>query len=630
MTSNSNFVKVLMAIALLTLVGCGSGNNIPPDTDGDGVEDTLDWAPNDPAESADTDEDGVGDNGDTCPEVANTEQTDTDGDGAGDACDDDQDGDELLNADDNCPLNANADQADADVNGEGDACDPMPTTYAFINTYFSSDENSSVNYDNQTAEQVLISDMTYYMATMLSDDGTKTEDTVKADLNFFVYGADGEINKAPLIGTYIADAANVSLKDADTYGDIAVDSSLYKKIAGGCGSDCGEVLALIDGEFFGWNRSDSEGNLITTPLMLVDDWIATQAIMASDGEAVQITDAEGVISSANVNTDAHGRNYGSLITNFLMGAVNFSQATNDYFINDFGSQLSTDGGDSPNNFSESEHAFDQGFGYYGAARDNLDYTDLEVQAESGREGWQYGYHDTDADDMIDLRGEYNFTYAKNCAELDVGSSAGPTPTDFSSEIMNSVIAARQIISNAANKATPDLSEAENTKLQDHIKMASVVWEKCIAASAIHHVNGVIAGVGEYTGGAPASLDNFEMVAKHWSDLKGLALTLQFSPASPFRDAEASVNLDDLKIILQNIGDAPVLADGSQNGIATTGTAADAAYAYVGKLVFAREILQEAYGFSDANTLAWQAFGFGSSNTVIKGLTQVGPFCTLKA
>ena len=199
-----------MAIALLTLVGCGSGNNIPPDTDGDGVEDTLDWAPNDPAESADTDEDGVGDNGDTCPDVANTEQTDTDGDGAGDACDDDQDGDELLNADDNCPLNANADQADADVNGEGDACDPMTTTYAFINTYFSSDENSSVNYDNQTAEQVLISDMTYYMATMLSDDGTKTEDTVKADLNFFVFGADGDINKATLIGTYIAEAANVS------------------------------------------------------------------------------------------------------------------------------------------------------------------------------------------------------------------------------------------------------------------------------------------------------------------------------------------------------------------------------------------------------------------------------------
>ena len=125
-----------------------------------------------------------------------------------------------------------------------------------------------------------MSDRTCYMATMLADDGTKTEDTVIADLNFVVDGVHGDMNEATLLGAYIADVANVSLKDADTYGDIAVDSSLYKKIAGGCGSDCGEVLALIDGEFFGWNGSDSEGNLITTPLKLVDDWIATQSIMA--------------------------------------------------------------------------------------------------------------------------------------------------------------------------------------------------------------------------------------------------------------------------------------------------------------------------------------------------------------
>ena len=39
MTSNLNFVKALLAIALVALVGCGSGNNIPPDADGDGVED---------------------------------------------------------------------------------------------------------------------------------------------------------------------------------------------------------------------------------------------------------------------------------------------------------------------------------------------------------------------------------------------------------------------------------------------------------------------------------------------------------------------------------------------------------------------------------------------------------------
>jgi hypothetical protein len=66
----------------------------------------------------------------------------------------------------------------------------------------------------------------------------------------------------------------------------------------------------------------------------------------------------------------------------------------------------------------------------------------------------------------------------------------------------------------------------------------------------------------------------------------------------------AVDLDDLKLILELIGDAPVLADGSQGGVAATGTAEDAVYAYIGKLTQARAILQEAYGFSDANTLSW--------------------------
>jgi hypothetical protein len=101
------------------------------------------------------------------------------------------------------------------------------------------------------------------------------------------------------------------------------------------------------------------------------------------------------------------------------------------------------------------------------------------------------------------------------------------------------------------------------------------------------------------------LSNFETVAKHWSELKGFAMSLQFSPASPFRDETmTAVNLDDLKIILDLIGDAPVLADGSQNGVAASGTAEDAVYAYIGKLTQARAKLQDAYGFSDANTLSW--------------------------
>ena len=48
MISDSIFSKALVGVLLLVLVGCGSGDNTPPDIDGDGVEDSLDAFPSDP------------------------------------------------------------------------------------------------------------------------------------------------------------------------------------------------------------------------------------------------------------------------------------------------------------------------------------------------------------------------------------------------------------------------------------------------------------------------------------------------------------------------------------------------------------------------------------------------------
>ena len=56
----------------------------------------------------DRDGDGILNTEDNCPDVSNADQTDMDGDGEGDVCDDDRDGDSILNTDDNCPDVSNA------------------------------------------------------------------------------------------------------------------------------------------------------------------------------------------------------------------------------------------------------------------------------------------------------------------------------------------------------------------------------------------------------------------------------------------------------------------------------------------------------------------------------------------
>lgn len=99
---------------------CGANpddpDDLPADTDADGLCDALDQCPGDAdPEQEDADGDGVGDACDLCPGVANPEQRDLDQDGLGDQCDLDLDGDGWANDVDNCPANSNRLQIDTDL-----------------------------------------------------------------------------------------------------------------------------------------------------------------------------------------------------------------------------------------------------------------------------------------------------------------------------------------------------------------------------------------------------------------------------------------------------------------------------------------------------------------------------------
>ncbi|MDG2289149.1 MAG: hypothetical protein P8K83_05035, partial [Woeseiaceae bacterium] len=68
--------------------------------------------------------------------------------------------------------------------------------------------------------------------------------------------------------------------------------------------------------------------------------------------------------------------------------------------------------------------------------------------------------------------------------------------------------------------------------------------------------------------------------------------------SPFRvDAAAKANL---VTILNKMGDYPVLANGTQGGVAFTGGVAQ----YETDLLAARDLLQSAYSFNSENVQNW--------------------------
>lgn len=441
----------------------------------------------------------------------------------------------------------------------------LPATYAVAD---------SISYTGQIARHLLINELNNYINEGLQADldaqAFADRDAVYAHLMSFFATTDEnyeiDLGQRALTTTTLVDAVQTKLADVSSS-----TKDLNGKIAG---NDATGQHKDWSAEFvaFGDKGTRSPQAEIERLLGLIAD---------NAGEFISGNTRQDALGNdiSKVYLGENGLDYKQLVQKILLGAVAFSQGADDYLDDDTENKgLLTDHTAVVEGklYTNLEHQYDEGFGYFGAAQDYLAYTDDEIAKKDGRDDYQ-GMHDTDADGMIDFVTEFNWGHSQNAAKRDRGTVDGVAPTDLTNDAMVAFIAGRKLLADTAGTA---LDASQMLELQGFRDTALMAWEKSIAATAVHYVNDTL---GDYDN---FGTDEFSYadLAKHWSELKGFVVSLQFNRRSPLTD-EQHEQVNTL------IKDAPVL------------DAADVD-AYKADLVTARDILRDAYGFDADNAANW--------------------------
>ena len=108
-------------------------------------------------------------------------------------------------------------------------------------------------------------------------------------------------------------------------------------------------------------------------------------------------------------------------------------------------------------------------------------------------------------------------------------------------------------------------------------------EKVIAATVVHYINDTLSDMSEL-GTADENIANLN---KHWAEMKGYTVALQYNPFRLITDGQ----LAELHGIM---GEAPVYDQPGSNAYNTQ----------VNNYKRAKDVMQAAYGFSNANMENW--------------------------
>lgn len=438
-------------------------------------------------------------------------------------------------------------------NDTGGATDHMDAgVYAFDSRF---EDGSSVSYSGQIMRQALITEMKAYLDDLTDridgGDYTPASGEVESDLLFY-FEFDSEVG---------GDLALMSVPDNSkqtTFNDISSGKNLIGKIAG---NDSATDHRDWSAEFTGWAHPD-----VTSPESLVRHWI-------SEIDAASVGRASGTIEGDAVYTTADGVNRQQLLQKFLTGAITFSQGADDYL--DWSTEGkglladNTEAAEEGKAYSALEHAWDEGFGYFGANRTYGLMSATDIQAQ--------GLQDADGNGMIDLTSEYVWGASLNAAKRDVGATI---QTDMVGDAWLGFHGGRAIIADAAGALSAD----DMAALEEHALLAVGTWEMAVAATVIHYINNINGDLGA-VGSDAYSFDDY---AKHWGEAKGFALWFQFNPHSLMTHGDFT-ELHDL------LGQtAPgYVPEGAGNQVT-----------YINDLMAARDLICTTYAFEADNCSNW--------------------------
>ncbi len=478
-------------------------------------------------------------------------------------------------------LAVGCDDGDVEVDGGGRDAGPVvtdagppgavPSDYVFDSRF--SPGTSSVNHGGQAARHVLLEDMEGYVEglTLAIDSGDPPfadgveagEVTAGLEYFFSVPGADR-------VDDPIRFTTDPPLAQA-TYGDVSGSAFLLEKLAG---NDTSTDFRDWSTDFVGWNDASvfAAGADVSNPTGLVRAMFATlDAAGVARGAGSPAMSPVASPEALPVHVTPEGIDLAELLKKFLLGALAFHQAADDYTDDDVADKgLRADNtaadGDAP--YTSLEHAWDEAYGYFGAAASYNRQTAAELAAGPP-------YVDRDMDGAIDLTSEMNFGVSVYAAQRDNGAMVA---TDFMGTAGDAFRRGRHIISTAGGALDTDQQAA----LVVERDRAIGAWEAAMAATVIHYLNDTLQVMADFE--TPA-YDHARFLdhAKAWSEMKGFALAFQFNPRSPLSQA-------DFAMLHTLLGDRPVLeADG-----------ATAAADYRVALRDARALLAARYGFDAAN------------------------------